>query len=272
MAAAAFAVLCMALFRDVSASGEDDGVNLPIVMYHSIVKDSSAAGEYVATVDELESDIAFLLSEGYTPVFCSEVADFVNGRVSLPEKPIVLTFDDGCYNSFYYVLPILEKYKVKAVFSVVGEWCMAAGEEAEHSPLYSCMELENVRTLVLSGFCEIANHSWNLHSLDDRRGVCRTDGEDDREYARMLMNDTSQAQNFLKQSGAILRTYAYPYGFCSDESEEIIRAFGYDVTLGCEEKTNFVSVGDYGCLVQMGRFNRPSGESSEEFFRQIIQI
>lgn len=271
MAAAAFAVLCGGLFREMQAHGEDDGVDVPIVMYHSVVKDGSSAGEYVVTTDELEADIEYVLDKGYTPVFCSELADFVSGRGNLPEKPIVFSFDDGCYNNFYYVLPILEKYKVKAVFSIVGEWCMAAGEEAEPSPAYSGMDIENVKSMVYSGYCEIANHSWDLHSMDGRRGVCRIDGEDGRDYGRMLRNDTYKAEKLLESSGVSLRTYAYPYGFGDDESEEIIREFGYDVTLSCEERVNRVAEGDYGCLTRMGRFNRPSGIESKDFFKKLLK-
>jgi peptidoglycan/xylan/chitin deacetylase (PgdA/CDA1 family) len=267
--AVAFAVICGGLFRDISAFSEDDGTEIPIIMYHSVVKDSSRAGDYVVTTDTLEDDIAYLLKEGYTPIFCDEAAKFVQGRGELPDKPIILSFDDGCYNNFYYVLPILEKYKVKATFSVVGEWCMAAGEEAEPDPAYSCMDLDNLRSMVLSGYCEIANHSWDMHSYTERNGVCRMNGEDESDYRRTLYNDTSKAQKYLEKSGAVINVYAYPYGYVNDETEDIIKELGYEVTLGCEERVNTVAKGDYGCLRNMGRFNRASGISTADFFAKL---
>lgn len=271
MAAAALAVLCSGLFREMRASGDDGGTDVPIIMYHGVVKDESLAGDYVVTVGELESDIRYILESGYSPVFCSDLAEFVYSKGELPEKPIVLTFDDGCYNNFYYVLPLLEKYKVKAVFSVVGEWCAAAGEEACPDPAYSTMDGENLKSMALSGYCEIANHSWDLHGLEERKGVCRAEGESGGDYARMFRNDTYKAHKFIESAGAEPRTYAYPYGFWSEESADIIREFGYDVTLTCEERINRVAKGDFGCLEEMGRFNRPSGISSEEFFSPLLK-
>jgi peptidoglycan/xylan/chitin deacetylase (PgdA/CDA1 family) len=268
-AVTAFAILCAGLFRGLRASGADGGVDVPIVMYHSVVRDASLAGDYVVTTDTLESDIAYILGQGFTPVFCSELADFTAGKSSLPEKPIVISFDDGCYNNFYYVLPILEKYKVKAEFSIVGEWCMAAGEEASPSPQYSSMNLENVKALVSSGYCEIANHSWNLHSYTDRRGVCPLDGEDENDYRRMLYNNACKARNYLEQSGAEIRTFVYPYGYTCELTETVIKELGYDVTLGCEERVNRIAEGDYSCLRNMGRFNRASGTSSSDFFSEM---
>lgn len=266
----AIVILCAGAARELKASGEEEsGIALPIVMYHSVLKDQSRAGEYIVTLSELEEDIKYILSQGYTPVFCSEVEDYVNGSGSLPKKPIIISFDDGCYNNFYYVLPLLQKYKVKAVFSIVGQWCMAAGEGAEPNPAYSYASIENLKTMYSSGYCEIADHSWDMHALDGRRGVSQQSGETEEQYRRALYNDVTQAQKLLKQSGMEPKVFTYPYGINGKLTEKIIKELGFDMTLGCEERTNYVAKGDYGCLWNMGRYNRPSGVDREEFFEKM---
>ncbi|MGN0632578.1 MAG: polysaccharide deacetylase family protein [Oscillospiraceae bacterium] len=267
--AVCFVTLCIGLLHGISASGEKEGTELPIVMYHSVVKDSSREGDYVVTVDRLEEDIKYILDCGYTPVFMSEVIDYVENNGSLPEKPVVITFDDGCYNNFYYVLPLLEKYKVKAVFSVVGEWCMAAGEEAQPDPNYSSMDLENLKSMVYSGWCEVANHTWDMHSLEGRKGVTKMDGESDRDHRIALYNDLTQAQRFLERSGMRPQVLTYPYGLLDEHSETAAEQLGFKATLGCGEKVNTIAVGDYSCLKNMGRFNRAACEDRKEFFKKL---
>lgn len=277
MAAAAAAVLVCGLVRSFSAdraAAEGDGADLPIIMYHSVVKGESQSGEYVLSAAELEADLQYITQAGYTSVFCTEVADHVKNGTPLPEKPIVLTFDDGCYNNFYYVLPLLEKYKCKGVFCLVGEWCTAAAEEASPNPAYSTMDIENARTMALSGWCELACHSWDMHALGERRGVSQMAGESDEDYCRALRNDTHKALKILEKAlpkGEEPVTYAYPYGMRSELTEDIVRQFGFEVTLSCEERVNRVAVGDESSLSFMGRFNRPAGISSADFFKDILK-
>lgn len=268
--AASLILLCGGAASALKTQDPEERKSLPIIMYHSVVKNESEEGEYVISTQTLESDIEYILGEGYTPILCSEAADYVKGKGDLPEKPIVLSFDDGCFNNFLYVLPILEKYDVKGVFAVVGEWCMAAGEEASPSPAYSSMDIENVRTLALSGRCEIANHTWDLHDCISRKGVCRSSSEDKEEYRRMLSNDIYSVEKLLGGIDIKLKTYVYPYGFYDKEAEDIVKSFGYDVTLTCEERVNDIAVGDYDCLYGMGRYNRPAGESSKDYFGKIL--
>ncbi len=272
---AAIAVMAVAVLSGFSNGGgksykakpDSSTRQIPILMYHSVVSDPSLRGDYVITCDDLEQDITWLLENGYTPVFCSELEPFVCGRGKLPEKPVVLSFDDGCYNNFYYVLPMLEKYKVKAVFAVVGSWTVAAAELAEPSPVYSSMDTDNLRSLVYSGYCEIANHTWDMHSLGEdgsRRGVLPFEGESERDYRRALWGDLTDCARVIRAAGQEPATLAYPYGFREDRTEELVKELGYTVTLSCDERINTVAEGDYECLYSMGRFNRPASRTAEQ--------
>ena len=109
------------------------GIKLPIVMYHSILKDSKRQGKYVISPDMLERDIKYLNENGYTPVFMQEVIDYVINGHPLPEKPIVLSFDDGYYNNYTYAYPLAQQYHAKIVIAPI----IAQTEK------YSEMKVEN---------------------------------------------------------------------------------------------------------------------------------
>ena len=97
-------------------------------------------GDYVLSPIELEKDIVYLKNNGYEAVFVSQLIDYVENGTELPEKPVIISFDDGDYNNLTYVLPLLKKYSFKATISIVGKYSEIACEEAEPSPSYSYLD------------------------------------------------------------------------------------------------------------------------------------
>ena len=90
-----------------NASAQPEGIELPIVMYHHILKDQSRLNKYTISPDEFRRDMQYLQDNGYTPVLMQDLLLFVQEGVPLPDKPVMITFDDG-YESFHeYAYPIL---------------------------------------------------------------------------------------------------------------------------------------------------------------------
>ena len=100
--------------REDGQGDADEERTLAVVMYHNILK--SSKGTYTVSPAQLASDLAAYEAAGYETVFPSEIVAFVCGEGDLPEKPLLLTFDDGRYNNMYYGLPLLKKYGAKAAF------------------------------------------------------------------------------------------------------------------------------------------------------------
>ena len=94
-------------------------VLLPVLMYHEVRYDD--LGKDAILPEEMESDLLYLQREGYTTVLMEDVIAFVYAGESLPEKPILLTFDDGYESSYRRLFPLLEQYGAKAVINVIGK-------------------------------------------------------------------------------------------------------------------------------------------------------
>ena len=110
--------------RAVSANApaEPVGIELPIVMYHHVLKEQARLNKYTISPDEFRSDMEYLKTEGYTPIVIADLLAYVEEGAPLPERPVMITFDDG-YESFHeYVFPILKEYDFKAVYSIVGRY------------------------------------------------------------------------------------------------------------------------------------------------------
>ncbi len=86
-------------------------VNIPILMYHHVqpLDQAKAAGHAALTVDSgiFATQMQYLKEKGYTPIQLRDVAAYFDSQKALPQKPIVLTFDDG-YDDFHtFAVPVL---------------------------------------------------------------------------------------------------------------------------------------------------------------------
>ena len=99
----------------MAVSAEGDGVKLPIIMYHSLLNDSKLQNEYVISPEIFENDLKYLKNNGYSFLTVDDLIKYTSSDITLPEKCIMLTFDDGYYNNYYYAYPLLKKYNAKAV-------------------------------------------------------------------------------------------------------------------------------------------------------------
>jgi peptidoglycan/xylan/chitin deacetylase (PgdA/CDA1 family) len=97
-------------------------VKIPIFIYHSVrphIQGEDAEQEaYDITPELLESELKYLKNNGYTTISLDELELIVKGKDQGPEKPVILTFDDGWRNQYTYAFPLLKKYNDTATFYV----------------------------------------------------------------------------------------------------------------------------------------------------------
>ncbi|MCL2463052.1 MAG: polysaccharide deacetylase family protein, partial [Defluviitaleaceae bacterium] len=168
---------------------------VPVIMYHLVTKNESYIGKYGITPKELENDLVFLKENGYTTILMQDLIDFVDGKGKLPEKPIVLTFDDGNSSDYIFLFPLLKKYDMKAVVSIVGK--LTDEYSLEKSKVKPHLDWEQVKEMEKDGHVEIQNHSYNMHSGN---GSARRDSESMEEYRARLSGDLEKTQAKVKDA------------------------------------------------------------------------
>ena len=248
---------------------EQEGVFLPVVMYHSIV--DNGKGDYQLSPAQFEDDLRYLKSHGYETVSAAQLVSYTRGEGTLPERPVMLTFDDGFYNNLSAALPLLERYDMCAVVSIVGRYTDELAAADPHAERYSYLTWEDVSELLASGRIEIGSHTWDMHSNDERAGCSIRIGEDPQAYADTLRDDLGRLQMRCEEmTGATPTVFAYPYGFICRESIPVLQELGFTCTLTCYEKPNYITR-DKRCLYGLSRYNRPPGVSSEVFFAGVLE-
>lgn len=253
-------------------SSAEESVPVTAVMYHSVLK--SRQGTYIVSPSRLESDLQAFLSEGYTAVFPSEVASYAQGRGELPDKPLLITFDDGHYNNLYYALPLLRKYNMKATLNVIGAFTNFSTESGDSSnPNYSHVTWDEIRQAAESGYIEIGNHTYNMHKYKPRFGIGRMSGESEEDYRTAITADIGRLQNILTEKcGCTPACFAYPFGKYTDISAQVLREMGFTVTLTCNEGVTVVRKGQPDSSFYIRRINMDGTASTAQLMSKIRRL
>ena len=250
--------------QDASAS-----YRLPILMYHSVLPDPQFSGKYVLPPAVLEEDLRYLSERGYETVTVADLLAYVDDGTPLPERPVMLTFDDGYLNNCVYLPPLMEKYGMRAVLSPVGKFTDDYTANGERSVYYAMASWDDLRVLAESGYFELQNHSYNLHAQSPRHGAKRRSGESDEAYQAMLTADLSAMQNALEsRCGVRPQAFVYPFGGVDEASGAVLRALGFRASFSCSEHVNTITR-DPQCLWLLGRYNRPYGIRTEDFMAKL---
>ena len=249
-----------------------NSVAVPVIMYHHILKQESRLGDYIISPAEFEADLKYITEAGYTSITAEQLINYVERGIPLPEKPIILSFDDG-HRSFYsYAAPLLEKYSQRAVVAIVGDYSEQYSNTDDHNTAYAYMSWEEIFEVCESGVAEIQNHSYSLHDNTGRRnGTKKLKGESLEEYTNLLHGDLGKLQDKLESvTGKRPNTFVYPFGAISAESTQILRDIGFSAAFDCESKLNFFSVGDVDALMHVHRVNRRHGYCVEEILTNLF--
>jgi len=247
-------------------SNVPERAEVPIIMYHSLAgmgKSTSISGE------AFEADLRYLQDAGYQAVTLRNLADFVHHGVPLPERPVVLTFDDGYYNNYSIGFPLAVRYEMPIVISVIGKdteiWSGIASKDFKDGHV----TWAEIRDMAESGFVEIANHTWDLHKhAGGRKGAAMRPGEDVEQYRAVLWEDLGRLQEALvEQSGVRPVGFVFPFGRLSPEATEILREMVFLASLSCRDGVNVLTRGAPLCLFELKRFER----TPERSVREILE-
>lgn len=147
------------------------GQNFVAISYHDVRNDVAAdydPDQLAVSTEHLAAHFAWLHHHGYTPVSIDDLIAAARNEGSLPDKAVLLTFDDGLRSVYTDVYPLLKVFKYPAVVSVVTDWLdMSPGQTVDYGERQldrdDLISWAEAREMQASGLVEIASHSANLH-------------------------------------------------------------------------------------------------------------
>ena len=263
------ALLLILEVADVYRLSRGGGQPLPILMYHHFA-DESKSGT-VVTPGRFREQMTALRDAGYQAVTIPQVIGFVREGAPLPEKPVLITMDDGYGSNLTVAAPILEETGMRATIFVIG---INEGEEYyAHSgePMWQHrFAFEEAAPWVEKGIIDVQSHTFDMHQLESygysgRDGVRRMHGESSEDYRRALLDDAEAFRQRREGRAATeLLALAYPFGYYDLEADE-------KLTVTIDERINRLRAGDESCLRMMGRFNVTDSTSGEDLVDRLDQ-
>jgi peptidoglycan/xylan/chitin deacetylase (PgdA/CDA1 family) len=183
---------------------------VPILTYHNLAE--RAKGRLVLAAASFREQMEYLKINGYRVVSLAEFVEFTRLNRQLPQKAVVLTFDDG-YRSFKeFARPVLKELGFTATLFIYTDW-VGAGRAA--------LTWNDLRELAAEGF-DVEAHTKTHGDLR------RAHGETDAQYARRMHAELEQPQvMFSKYLGRRSEILAYPYGRWDEGLLPKVKEYGY---------------------------------------------
>jgi peptidoglycan/xylan/chitin deacetylase (PgdA/CDA1 family) len=238
-----------------AGSLDDRSVYLPIIMYHEVK--TYKLGKDVISPWEFESDLKYLRENKFTAITIDDLLGYVYGENDLPEKPIMLTFDDGYLNNYINVYPLLKKYNMKIVMSIIVKDTDDFTDTPSNNADYSHVTWEQLTEMIDSGCVEVQNHTYDLHYMrNGRTGCFQSRNETYEKYEEFVTEDIRRAQDEITQhTGAKPNAFSYPYGQYGDDIDSILKKLGFSATFTCDYGINIISKQDMS-LYNLKRISR----------------
>ena len=254
---------------------ETRSVKLPILMYHHLADDGDPGSTISA--ETFETHIKALNNAGYTAVSFEDLCDYVFDGVPLPERPIVITFDDGYKSVYDTAFPILKKYNTKATAFIVGifhgESVYKGSSDRPITPHFGDAE---AKEMAESGIISIQSHSYDMHQLEPyepespRTGVLKKKEESEEEYIEAFKADFALASAQIESiTGIKPFVYSYPYGRYTQKSERLLKDMGVQATVTIVADFSTIIQNSPNTLFGMGRFNVPGDMTAEDLLAMI---
>ena len=204
-------------------------ITIPILTFHRLVPDDVKKklfpkNQWIGSINIFEEMMKYLYDNGYKTISSEEFYNWYMGKVEYDKKTVLITIDDGFYEDYYLVYPIIKKYNFKAISFVVG---IRINEKTKLYDKYttSYLGLDIINKVRQEyPFYEFQSHSFNMHfeaKINNRSQPIIYNMTLDKIKNDCLNNDKF---NFT--------TMAYPYGHYYAKARDVIKNHGYHIAFG----------------------------------------
>ena len=258
----------LALMLALALGPQGARAELLVLSYHDIRDDVAAKGDpdaYAVSTANFAQHLDWLQANGYRPVSVQAVLDARAGRRALPERAVLLTFDDGLRSAYTRAFPLLRAYGFPALVAPVTRWLeLPAGEVVPYGPRDFTAEdfltWAQLREMHDSGLVEIASHSHDLHrgvpgnpagsqtpAAVTRIWSAQGGYEGDAAWRARIDADLAASSALIERhTGRAPRVIVWPYAAYNRAANDIAHARGMILSFDLEGRSQEADLGQQG--------------------------
>lgn len=241
----------------------DPAQSYRVLTWHDIrddVRETFKTSPEPTAVDtkDLVRQLSWIAQNGYHPVSLQQIIDARAGKTPLPEKALLLTFDDGYESVYSKVFPLLKQFNYPAVIALVGDWIQTPTDQLVQYgdttlPRSSFASWDQVREMMKSGLIEVASHTYSLHTgiqinpqgnllpsaVSRHYSPQKMQYESDADYAKRISDDMQRSANLIeRETGKHPRALVWPYGAHNAFAEKFAAQAGMPISLNLDPGPN----------------------------------
>ncbi len=201
-------------FYDLEFDDSSYTKKVPVLLYHHV--DENVTSPSVVTPLTFDRQLSIINEAGFESVTLTQLYNYIYKGEDLPEKPVLITFDDGYFSNLEKAKPILEKYGFNAVVFTVGAMIGKTVYKDTTHPIIPHLSAEDNQMLIQSGVFEVASHSFDMHQNENYEeqppyytDMLKHDGETEKEYVSRIKEDCAKMEKALGFEPVAL---AFPHG------------------------------------------------------------
>lgn len=247
---ALYIILTLLVFSDIPLQAARGGDEFAAIAFHDVVDFKGDLDDDAVTTDNLIVFLEWLKGNQWTAISLDDIENARRGIKPLPERAILITFDDGYVSLYQRVYPLLLAYRIPIVVSLVGSWMdTPAGEQVSYGdmkvPRAKFLSWDQAREMQRSGLVEFASHGYDMHrgilanpqgneiGAAYTRAYVKGQGYEDRaSFRKRLAADLNRSRELMhRELGKTPRTITWPYGRYTGDGIEVAKECGFSMAL-----------------------------------------
>jgi peptidoglycan/xylan/chitin deacetylase (PgdA/CDA1 family) len=254
------ALLLLIILGAGPANAQPSGQRFVAIAFHDIDDNASELETDSVTTKGLAQFFDWLKGTGWTAVSLDDLTAAHRGTRPLPDKAILITFDDGYKSLYTRVFPLLKIYRYPIVSALVGSWMEGESGTVLYGdrrvPRSTFISWAEAREMQASGLVEFASHSYALHrgvqanpqgniipaAITWRYDPATRHYETDAEYRNRIRADLQRSRAQMAASlGRAPRAMVWPFGRYTGPGLEVTRQLGFSFAMTLEPEAAYTS-------------------------------
>lgn len=248
--------------RFLTITDEQKTLRIPVLMYHDVQDIPFSKDNNIITKQGFETQLRYLKENGFTTIRVKEFIDAYHGKIKLPKKSVLLTFDDGFQSIKTIVAPLLKSYDMYATSFIIGSYIDRPTWHLTQSDIQEVQKQGNI---------DFESHTFDLHKDGKSKGLINETA------IPIIVEDNKKLEAVIGHKSNIL---CYPFGAYSNNAFEGLKAanipFGFAIQAGSStwvslNETHTTTTGEVQNPLALPRIRISPNVSIEAFAKLITE-